>query len=558
MPLAARLLRADALRSLLVALLLASCGGDERAPVAPTDGGRSRFDSSFDAGAPTDAGESPDAQVDPRGCGDCDGLDGNGCEITLEDDPNHCGACFNVCPIRDNARTACVGGVCSFTCTGGFADCDREAANGCEVQTTVSTDNCGACGEVCVAQPNSAVECSGGSCSNTCLEGYASCDGRSDNGCERETASDIANCGACGTTCPVRANSMPVCNAGTCGIECNEGFADCDGRADTGCEVDVRTSMTHCGACGSSCAPSRATAACTAGVCEITACNTGYGDCNGDIADGCEAPLNTLTNCSTCGTACMLDSATASCSTRMCVIQSCNTGYLDCNDSDGDGCEVSSLTDESNCGTCGNVCAPPNATPVCSSGTCGISSCDPGYANCNSTVNDGCEISIATNASHCGACGNACPTVAQATATCTSGTCGFTCNSGRADCDGLAGNGCEISTATDPENCGSCGTVCLAGGVNTVGVCSGGVCGVQCRTGYADCNGDPADGCEINSRTNVSHCGGCGNACMLPPGAANAGVACSGGDCVLDCYEGYSNCDSDDSNGCETAGTSCT
>jgi len=41
-----------------------------------------------------------------------------------------------------------------------------------------------------------------------------------------------------------------TCDA--CLIVCNEGFADCDGMPDNGCEIDL-TSATNCGACGQDC-----------------------------------------------------------------------------------------------------------------------------------------------------------------------------------------------------------------------------------------------------------------------------------------------------------------
>ena len=56
----------------------------------------------------------------------CDGLCQN-----LQTDPAHCGAC---------AVTACAAN---------FADCDGNAANGCEFDTGASLAHCGACGRAC-------------------------------------------------------------------------------------------------------------------------------------------------------------------------------------------------------------------------------------------------------------------------------------------------------------------------------------------------------------------------------------------------------------------------
>jgi hypothetical protein len=34
---------------------------------------------------------------------------------------------------------------------------------------------------------------------------------------------------------------------------------------------------------------------------------------------------------------------------------------------------------------------------------------------------------------------------------------------------------------------------------------------LACNVGFADCDGNPANGCEVNTRTDVNNCGGCGN-----------------------------------------------
>jgi len=54
----------------------------------------------------------------------------------------------------------------------------------------------------------------------------------------------------------------------------------------------------------------------------------------------------------------------------------------------------------------------------------------------------------------------------------------------------------------------------------------GGVCGLgTCNAGFGDCNGMPADGCEVNLATNNANCGACGNVCT-------GGNVCKQGTCA--------------------------
>jgi hypothetical protein len=63
--------------------------------------------------------------------------------------------------------------------------------------------------------------------------------------------------------------------------------------------------------------------------------------------------------------------------------------------------------------------------------------------------------------------------------------------------------------------------------------CVNHLCGGQCDPGWADCNGNPADGCEVNVTSDAANCGTCGNAC-------GAGRMCSGGACA--CATGTTSC----------------
>ena len=79
---------------------------------------------------------------------DCDGDPSNGCETNVRESLAHCGACGASCA-RAHAVTTCASGVCVRTrCEAGFAECDFDLTNGCEVALG-TRENCGSCGNGC-------------------------------------------------------------------------------------------------------------------------------------------------------------------------------------------------------------------------------------------------------------------------------------------------------------------------------------------------------------------------------------------------------------------------
>src|SRR5262249_7857064 len=151
------------------------------------------------------------------------------------------------------------------------------------------------------------------------------------------------------------------------------------------------------------CAIANGTPGCVHGACVIASCNSGFGDCNGNSADGCETNLNTnLNNCGTDGKVGVNANGTPGCGHGACVIASCNSGFGDCNGNSADGCETNLNTNLNNCGTCGNVCVVANGTPECVHGACVIASCNNGFGDCNGNSADGCETNLNTNVNNCG------------------------------------------------------------------------------------------------------------------------------------------------------------
>ena len=98
-----------------------------------------------------------------------------------------------------------------------------------------------------------------------CETGFADCDGRADNGCEAHVDSDENRCGPTCQPCGSAADSYPVCVGGKCGIACNGGFGDCDVDESNGCEVAFDKDPEGCGSCGWSC---------EGGTCELGRCGS--------------------------------------------------------------------------------------------------------------------------------------------------------------------------------------------------------------------------------------------------------------------------------------------
>jgi hypothetical protein len=223
------------------------------------------------------------------GLADCNGTYADGCEVNLNTDADHCGACPNACSGNHMATRTCASGVCNGTCAGGFADCNgNKLTDGCEIDTTSDPNHCGACPNVCSSNNMATRTCAASVCNGTCNAGFADCNvNKLTDGCEINLGTNVDNCGGCGRACSASNVNARSCASGLCNSTCATGFGNCSQpaapSADNGCETDTRLNG-NCGACGVTCNST----SCTTGVCQVVA---GNGSCVTVDNSACQTPF---------------------------------------------------------------------------------------------------------------------------------------------------------------------------------------------------------------------------------------------------------------------------
>jgi hypothetical protein len=106
-------------------------------------------------------------------------------------------------------------------------------------------------------------------------------------------------------------------------------------------------------------------------------CPDGFGDCDSDPSD-CETPLDTIVQCGGCEVSCSDAHGAVACTSGKCVMTSCSAGYGDC-DADGtNGCELALAEDDAHCGACTRDCAAAGST-------CNTSMCTPVVIDANAS-----------------------------------------------------------------------------------------------------------------------------------------------------------------------------
>jgi cysteine-rich repeat protein len=173
-----------------------------------------------------------------------------------------------------------------------------------------------------------------------------------------------------------------------------------------------------------------------------------------------------------------------------CLLPSCGDGKPDpgeeCDDGDMDDAdECTSLCKKPVCGDgfvqSGETCDDGNAINTDGCVACQPPKCGDGFVQNGEQCDDGNQLSS-----------DACTTA------CSNAKCG----------DGYVYTGVEVCDGNQVPN----------------GQCS--ACKIACNPGRADCNASPGDGCEVDTSSDKNNCGGCGKSC----GAGQ----CKNGSCMQD------------------------
>ncbi len=234
------------------------------------------------------------------------GTDGGptGCQSNADctGDPNG-----TVC---DPVTGACIGCANATDCPSGqFCDANQNCSAGCD-----EASDCSGSTPLCDTATNQCVECttdtecpSGSICvSNACATGCSAsqpCTSANETCCGtscHDLSSDVNDCGTCGTQCPSPPNAATVCTAGVCGIGlCASGFADCNKNSLDGCEVNVTLSTCLCApgttqSCYTGAAGTAGVGACKAGsqTCDLSGLS--WGPCIGQVVPAPEVCANSV------------------------------------------------------------------------------------------------------------------------------------------------------------------------------------------------------------------------------------------------------------------------
>ena len=473
------------------------------------------------------------------GTGDCNGEPADGCETDVTGDVDHCGWCGHPCAFQ-NASAACTDGRCEMgACDEGFFDCDDDPSNGCESDPMVDPANCGGCGQPCEPAPHAHAACVAGECQmGECDPQHADCNADPADGCEINTGLDADNCGACGHACSLPNAEHSYCDTDDCRIgDCQHRLEDIETEHPYPNYTQQEWRIEHPGA-------DTIQIHFAAFHLEDRYDHLRIYDADDDLVESYTGELGDFVSAEVPGDTArlVLDSdpginffGFAVDWSRACFGSGCAAGYGDCNADPADGCEVDTTGDIENCGGCDQVCAYTNAEASCNDGSCAMGDCLAGFGDCNAGAVDGCEVDLMTDMSHCGACGQVCDT-SHASGSCQDGVCVLSsCDAGWADCNADTTDGCETNTDSNEANCGGCGESCADGSRCVDGVCNcpdadgDGDAAAVCGGGDCD-DADPAvhsAAAEDCDNAIDDNCDGRTNeGCQMPDDGSDGGCGC--------------------------------
>jgi hypothetical protein len=215
--------------------------------------------------------------------GTCSGVGGS-CSYSLKNGSRVCGAvCCNAVNGTCNVN-------CTLTCTGGYADCDGDPSNGCEVNLASAGKKL--CGSACIVNTSCCnnADCTTPQAPTTCYQAQGTCSGPGG------TCSYTLNSGAkvcSGNVCCNPNNS--TCDA-SCTPQCASGFLNCNSSPTDGCETACNLPNANPGCAGSACG--------------IASCKSGFQNCDNNVANGCECGTSCCTNPMTSAPACLVNNHT--------------------------------------------------------------------------------------------------------------------------------------------------------------------------------------------------------------------------------------------------------
>ncbi len=408
---------------------------------------------------------------------DCDGLVDEGWQGESTCGVGACRAASTAAACVDGEVAPCAPGAAAATddtCDAIDDDCDGAIDEGWR-----GAESCGVGACLAASTPATCVEgvetpCAPGdpaATDDTCDGIDDDCDGMPDEGWQGEQTCGEGPCADSATPATCVEGVETACVPGAPADEaCNGRDDDCDGAVDE--TFDLAHDIAHCGACGAACAIANGVPFCDDGACRLARCVAGFSDCNADAADGCETE-------------------------GPCPPDSTCDGI----DDDGDGRADEGFVPTTGCGVglCGQLATPSACVDgqlsPCRSAAQGVD------ANCNGLDED-CD-GIADEDYAPRSCGRGACAEAATPSRCEGGV-EVDCAPGAdadevcdgmidEDCDGAVDEGFDLSA--DPQNCGRCGRICARPGAE--GLCIDGDCVPgPCAAGFADCNGDPSDGCE--------------------------------------------------------------